>query len=307
MYLGIDFLFAPSGDPFVVDINVGLPGGAQEIDLTHRVLRGRPSGIFEAIESISRRAYGIGFKDYLESLPFMTVLKPFKLWLDGQGPFPESFHPGLRLEDKWIQYGLINPQAPMPKTMIFDSGDPSGTKRFLEPHGKIVLKRRLGRGGRGLKILSNPASSAELAHAGRNLLLQEFIDSRTDGYTFSVRALVFAGEYLGAYANLSTRSISNHGRLASVAEGDGIGLSDAEFETVSFNERSWEAKIWFGEKNPRYLRHNLYEDEVARTALLLPAPVLESIRVVSVGIERRYESLDFTSLPRACFEGEGSQ
>jgi hypothetical protein len=128
MYLGIDFLIAPSGDPFVVDINTGLPGGAQEIDLAHRVLRGRPSGIFETIESISRRVYGLGFKDYLESLPFMAGLKPFKLWLDGQGPFPESVHPGLRLEDKWIQYGLINPQAPMPKTMIFDPGDPEGSQ-----------------------------------------------------------------------------------------------------------------------------------------------------------------------------------
>ena len=99
MYLGIDFLVTPAGDPLVVDVNVGLPGGAHEYDLTHRVRWGKPSGVFERIEALSRRAYGAPFSSYLDSLPFLAALKPFKLWMDGQGPPPADLHPALRLED----------------------------------------------------------------------------------------------------------------------------------------------------------------------------------------------------------------
>lgn len=42
MYLGIDFLVAPDLRPYVVEVNVGLPGGAQEHDLACLVRTGRP-------------------------------------------------------------------------------------------------------------------------------------------------------------------------------------------------------------------------------------------------------------------------
>jgi len=88
MYLGIDFLITPHLKPVVVEVNVGLPGGAQEYDLAHRVYLGKPSTIFTLIEETSARVYGKSFKDYLYSLPWIQSLKTFKLWMDGNGPFP---------------------------------------------------------------------------------------------------------------------------------------------------------------------------------------------------------------------------
>ena len=67
-------------------------------------------------------------------------------------------------------------------------------------------------------------------------------------------------------------------------------------------EETWEAKIWFGEAYPPYLRPNLYEDVVAQTTLQIPASVFDVIRETSIKIERFYEALDLFSLPKACFE-----
>jgi hypothetical protein len=104
------------------------------------------------------------------------------------------------------------------------------------------------------------------------------------------------------YANLAHRSFSNHGFLTFVSGGGSLGLEERTFVTKSFNERSWEAKIWFGFDEPDYLRHNLYEDEVAQTALRLPEHLFRSIQDDSVKIERFYETLDPSALPKACFE-----
>jgi hypothetical protein len=79
-------------------------------------------------------------------------------------------------------------------------------------------------------------------------------------------------------------------------------LAKKDFGTESFNQKSWEAKIWFGETEPPYLRHNLYEDVVAQTTLHIPAPVLDVIRETSINIERFYEAFDLVNLPKACFE-----
>jgi hypothetical protein len=104
------------------------------------------------------------------------------------------------------------------------------------------------------------------------------------------------------YANLSHRSYSNHGILTFVSQGDRFGLVDKEFKTEFFNQRSWETGIWFGENDPPYLRHNLYEDEVAKTTLYLPETIYRTIQKLSVKIERFYEGLDLSSLPEGCFE-----
>ena len=104
------------------------------------------------------------------------------------------------------------------------------------------------------------------------------------------------------YANLSTRSYSNHGTLTFVSRGDHFGLADKEFRTICFNQKSWEAEIWFGKRGPPYLSHDLYEDEVAQTTLCLPASLYQWITETSVKIERFYEGLEFSSLPKACFE-----
>jgi hypothetical protein len=302
MYLGIDYLIDPALKPYVVEINVGLPGGAQEYHLTHLVHFGKPSDIFNQIEETSLKVYGKRFKDYLHSLPFIQSLKPFKIWMDGEGPFPNTFHPGLRLEDKWIQYQLIRSIAPMPETIIFDLLDIATAERFLEKEKRAVLKRRVGRGGRNFKIVTESDSFSTLNTENHPSLLQEYIESKINGYVFSIRAVAFGGEFMCMYANLSHRSYSNHGILAFVSQGDRLGLADKEFSTESFNQRSWEAEIWFGENDPPYLRHNLYEDEVAKTTLYLPVSLFRFIMELSVKIERSYEGLDLSSLPKGCFE-----
>lgn len=302
MYLGIDFLVASDFSPYVVEVNVGLPGGAQEHDLACLVRTGRPSGVFRSIEEISQEVYGKRFRDYLNSLPWLKSLKKLKLWMDGQGPFPETVHPALRLEDKWVQYQILSALVPMPETMVYDSENPTEAERFLAQKGRLVGKRRLGRGGRDFKLIDSLEDLEKEKTGKYGRLLQERVDSRVASYVFSIRSVAFGGRHVCLYANLASRPFSNHGILAFIASGDELGLSPDKFETRLFNQRSWEAEIWFGGDEPSYLRHNLYEDEVAEAALVLPAAVIASIRQISVRIERFYEFLDFAALPRAFFE-----
>ncbi len=302
MYLGIDFLIGPDLKTYVVEVNVGLPGGAQEYELTHLVRFGKPSDIFNRIEETSLRVYGKTFKDYLHGLPFIESLKPFKIWMDGAGPFPNTFHPGLRLEDKWNQYQLLNCLIPMPETMVFDPSDLTVAERFLERKGKVVVKRRVGRGGRGLQVISDRESLRRQDLDSNRSILQDYVESKIDGYTLSIRSTAFGGEFICMYANLSPRSTSNHGVLTFISPGRRFGVGERNFEVESFNKKSWEAEIWFGENDPPYLRHNLYEDEVAKTTLYLPGDIHRIIQERSVKIERFYESLDLNSLPKACFE-----
>lgn len=302
MYLGIDFLIGSDLKPFLLEVNVGLPGGAEEYHRTHLAYLQRPSDIFSRIEEVSQRVYGRPFREYLHSLPFIESLKTFKLWMDGQGPFPSAWHPGLRLEDKWVQYQILSPLAPMPETMIFDPGNMGEAEKFLWRRGRLVIKRRLGRGGRNFRIIEDRQSLQSAGSESHRLILQDYIDSRVDDFVFSIRSVAFGGEHICQYANLARRANSNHGILAYVTGGDNLGLADREFKTEFFDQRSWEAEIWFGETEPAYLHHNLYEDEAARTALILPAHLLRTIQALSVRIERFYEGLDLDSLPRACFE-----
>jgi hypothetical protein len=305
MYVGLDFLVDSGLKPYLVEVNVGLPGGAQEYDLTYQVHFGKSSNIFERIEALSRRISGMSFRDYLHRLPFIESLKPFKLWMDGQGPFPRSSHPGLRLEDKWVQYTVLRSVVPMPETMVFNPQKGTEALEFLERKRRVVLKRRLGRGGRGFMFISNPTELTGLAASAPSpygTLLQEYIASKIGPYTLSLRAVAFAGEFVCMYANLAKRAYSNHGILAYVAEADSFRLSAEKFETVHFNQRSWESTIWFGDNEPAYLKHNLYEDEVARAALLLPSSLLAEIKALSIRVERLYEDLDLAKLPEAWFE-----
>ncbi len=311
MYLGIDILLTPTHSLYVSEVNVGLPGGATEFDRAHRTYHGRSSGIFETIERTSRSVYGYTFPDYLDSLPYLKSLKAFKIWLDGKGPFPDRFHPGLRLEDKWVQHGLIRKIAPVARTVPFDVENDRETSKFLQGRQKVVLKRRYGRGGRGLRILD-----PSVAVRGRedfealvspcslkDYVLQEYVESRLGEYALSIRAVAFGGRFLCMYANLAKREISNHGILFFVKGGDNVIIEGGEPpEVVTFDQKSWEAEVWFGPNDPAYLHHNLYEDDVARGALILPGTLLEKIQNLAVRIERLYEALDLPSLPQACFE-----
>ena len=302
VYLGIDFLLTSTSELYVIEVNVGLPGGAHEYDLTHVVQVGVSSGIFDKIERTSQQVYGRPFRAYLQSLPFVESLKELKLWMDGMGPFPSVFHPGLRLEDKWNQYQLLKDLVRMPETIILDPSDLTLAEAFLEARGRVALKRRVGRGGREFQIITGSGALLELNLQSKPYLLQEYIESRVESYSLSIRSVAFGGEFMCMVANLSKKPNSNHGTLAYVSPSSTFGLSDKNFKTQLFNQRSWEADIWFGGNEPCYLRHNLYEEEVARTALNLPESIFRQIRGTSIAIERMYEETDFSSLPKACFE-----
>jgi len=80
-----------------------------------------------------------------------------------------------------------------------------------------------------------------------------------------------------------------------------LGLIEKDFKTELFNQKSWEAEIWFGENEPQYLRHNLYEEEVAKTSLLIPEPFLRTIKDLSIKVERFYEGLNLFKPPKGMF------
>jgi hypothetical protein len=190
----------------------------------------------------------------------------------------------------------------MPETMILDPNDLTQAQTFLEARGRVALKRRVGRGGREFQIINAPSTLLGLDLQSKPYLLQEYIESRVGGYSLSIRSVAFGGEFMCMFANLANRPNSNHGTLAYISLSTPFGLSEKDFKTQFFNLRSWEAEVWFGEREPPYLRHNLYEEEVARAALNLPEPICRQIKNTSIAIERRYEETDLSSLPKACFE-----
>lgn len=201
-----------------------------------------------------------------------------------------------------MQYQILNALVPMPETMVINPAAPEAAEAMLGKWGRVAVKRRVGRGGRNFLVASDLDALRTAAVSPRPLIIQRHIHSRVNGYSLSIRAVAFGGEFVCMYANLARRAHSNHGILAFVSEGELFGLGAREFPIERFNERSWEAKIWFGADDPDYLRHNLYEDEVARTSLRLPPSLLTMIKRRAVKIERFYEDLDFPYLPAACFE-----
>lgn len=302
MYLGIDFLIAPDLRPYVVEVNLGLPGGAQEYDLTCIVHKGCSSDVFRMIEDIAHNVYGKTFREYLYSLPWLESQKAFKLWLDGAGQFPKVFHPLLRLEDKWLQYQILSPLVPMPETRVLSPENRAEAGRFLAEKMRLVGKRRLGRGGRDFRLIDRPEDLEMEADRDYGGLLQEWVDSRVGPYVFSIRSVAFGGRHVCSYANLALRSHSNHGVIAYVDSGDRLRMGSDEFHIRAFNQKSWEAELWFGKDEPAYLHHNLYEDKVATAALMIPGDIIAAIQDISVRIERLYETLDLTALPSAFFE-----
>jgi len=302
MYLAIDFIITPELRLYLAGVNVGLPGGAHQYHLTHLVHFGKPSDIFRRIEWTSRKVYGKTFKDYIHSLSFIESLRSFKIWTDGAGPFPKTFHPGLRLEDKWNQYQLIKAIAPMPETIVLDPEDLVGADRFIERKKKVVLKRRIGRDEGDLQVISEPSALWKLNLIPHHYLLQEYVESKINGYCLFIRSVAFGGEFMCMFANLLPRSTSGHGILTFISSGSPFGLSERNFKTESFNQKSWEAEIWFGENEPQDRRHNPDEEEVAKTTLILPEPFSRTIKELSVRVERLYDGLDLSTLPKACFE-----
>ena len=130
MYLGLDLLLSPDKKIYLSEVNIGLPGGAFEYDIAHKTIFGEPSDVFEKIEEKSQRYFKKSFRDYIHSLPFIDELKEFKLFLDRERSLPLKLNPVLRLEDKWVQYQLLNKKIQMPYTEIFNSDDPQQIEKF---------------------------------------------------------------------------------------------------------------------------------------------------------------------------------
>jgi len=302
MYLGIDFLITPELKLYLAEVNVGLLRGAHQYHLTHLVHFGKPSDIFRRIEWTSRKVYGKTFKDYIHSLSFIESLKSFNIWMDGAGPFPKTLHPGLRLEDKWNQYQLIKAIVPMPETIALDPEDLVGADRFIERKKKVVLKRRAGKEDGDLPVISESSALWKLNLIRHHYLLQEHVESKINGYCLLIRSVVFGGEFMCMYANLSATSPPGPEILTFISSGNPFGLSEKNFKTESFNQKSWESEIWFSENEPQDQRQNPGEELVAKATLILPDPFSRMIKELSVRVERLYDGLDLSALPKACFE-----
>ncbi|MCK7531943.1 MAG: hypothetical protein MZV63_13440 [Marinilabiliales bacterium] len=150
MYLGIDFLVGPGLEPCLIEVNVGCraaptsttsPAGSttaipRASSGRSRTSPARPAG---------RPSPATSARSWLGSLKEPQAL-------DGRtGSLPGVRSPALRLEDKWVQYRILSAWFRMPETMVLEPGDLPAAKRFLARRGRLVAKRRLGRGGRGLK------------------------------------------------------------------------------------------------------------------------------------------------------------
>jgi len=302
MYIGVDFLIDPELRLYLSEVNTGVPGGAQEYDLIHRVKYGSPSGIFDRIDALSQKNFGKNFYDYTNSLPYIDDLRALKIWMDGQGPLPTDPAPELRLEDKWVQYLLLSDICRMIPTRIYDRECQKDLPNEIKEKRPIVLKKRLGRGGKGF-LLAEDISKLEALDLEDDLyLLQPYVHSQIGDLKLSVRAAAFAGEFLCMFANLNPRLTSNHGYRFSVSQGKGLKLSDQGFGTRRMVQKSWEADVFFKGDIPDYLYESASVEDVAEAELAILQPVYETIQRTAASISRLYMDLDCKTLPTSYIE-----
>src|SRR3989304_9537933 len=100
IYLGFHFILSKNNLPLLLEVNIGLPGGAFEYDLAYRTIHRKPSTIYDLIENIAQSKYQKGFNKYIHSLDYKEELTSLKSWIDPAGAFPERPSLILRLEDK---------------------------------------------------------------------------------------------------------------------------------------------------------------------------------------------------------------
>ena len=312
MYLGIDYLLDESGSLYISEVNTGLPGGAREYDLIHRIRFNKPSGIFDRIEAISEKKFSRSFTRYIRGLPYYNELKALKIWMDGMGPLPSIIPEMLRLEDKWVQYRLLAGKYPLVYSRLYDPEKIDEYIADIEKYGGIVLKRRLGRGGAGFIKIESFSGLKGLLNANLSrgfYMVQPLISSRLrirDKYfRLSIRAMVFAGEFLCMFANISSRITSNHGIRFHINPCDSIGVENEYFRVIEITEKAWEADVFYEGEPPGYLYHNLYEEEISDSFLNLPEKIHSDIIEISVSIGNLYSSLDIDDLPACFIEEEG--
>ncbi len=312
MYTGADFLIDKDMNIYLSEVNTGLPGGAQEYDLIHRLLFNRASGVFLKIEKICREQYKKPFKKYIRELSFFKDLKTLKIWMDEQGPPPVNPDNYLRLEDKWVQYLVLSGNYPVIPTVLFNKENLGYFKEALLQDQCFILKRRFGRGGRGFRKILNLSGLDNLIESEitSNFYIQQpYLNSTVkcgkDMFRLSLRALSFAGKFICMYANISKKVTSNHGFLFYVNPDKHLGIKGCSFNITLVTKRAWEAHIFFGKDMPDYLYHNLNEEQVSDSVLNIPQDIYEKIIKISTSISRFYMELDASELPKCYLEEEG--
>ena len=293
MYIGADFLIDKNLNLYLSEVNTGVPAGAQEYDFVYRAQYGRPSSVFQKIESISQKHSGKKFFDYINGLPFMDDLRALKIWMDGKGPLPKNPSKALRLEDKWVQYLVLSKSYPMIPTEVFQD------KRTRTP---FVLKKRYGRGGKGLTLINSPEDLNEWKIMENFYIVQPYLDSSLGPFKMSVRAASFMGQFICMFASLSRKLTSNHGIRFYVMPGDSLRLTEKNFTVREIVQKCWEADIFYKGDIPDYLYHDVYEETIAEAGLIIPERLYTDIQRISASISDFYKDIDFHTLPKSFIE-----
>jgi hypothetical protein len=300
MYVGVDFLWNGKDRFHVSEVNTGLPAGATEYDLVYRRKFRRPSGIFEKIRSLSLETFHLDFPAYVSRLPWLNDLRQLKIWMDGQGPPPRNPHPFVRLEDKWIQYGILKEDFPAIPTVLLPS--PPHLSVAPASWNPVVLKRRMGRGGRGLRLVNREENIHDLSLPESHFILQPMIASQVEKWSFSIRAAAFAGHFLCLFASLAERKFSNHGVRFFVSPGRELRLSNPSFDGKIFHQKSWEADLFYQGNIPHYLHRDIHREEIADADLIIPEKGYAAIRKAAAAISALYMRIDPGRLPRSLIE-----
>jgi hypothetical protein len=235
----------------------------------------------------------------------MDDLRALKIWMDGQGPPSGSIHPALRLEDKWVQYHLLSPRLPLIPSRLVGQDSFVQMKARLAQGLKLVIKRRMTRGGRGLRIIDRPEQLAIAESTTPEYIWQPFVASRLRSHAFSLRAAAFAGRFICMFASLAPGDTSNHGIRFFIVPGERLGLRKTDYPTRKVVGPAWEADIFYRGQVPEYLRRDVFEEHIAETELSLPEGVIRKVRSYSARVSRLYSELEFENLPRSYIEETG--
>jgi hypothetical protein len=223
----------------------------------------------------------------------MDDLRALKIWMDGKGPLPKNPSKALRLEDKWVQYLVLSESYPMIPTGVFQH------KRTKTP---FVLKKRYGRGGKGLTLINSPEDLNGLEIMENFYIVQPYLDSSLGPFKMSVRAASFMGQFICMFASLSRKLTSNHGIRFYVMPGDHLRLTDKNFTVREMVQKCWEADIFYKGNVPDYLYHDVYEETIAEAELIIPERLYTDIQRMSASISDFYKDIDFDTLPKSFIE-----
>jgi len=299
MYIGADFLIDKDLRLYLSEVNTGIPAGAQEYDFVYRTKFGKPSGVFQRIESLAQKYFKKTFCEYMQDLPFMDDLRALKIWMDGKGPFPEKPDKALRLEDKWVQYVILSKSFPMIQTEIFLPDKEKKVIKLLSRGIPVVFKKRFGRGGKGFVLIKDLEELRRANLTENEFIMQPYLESSIGSYKLSIRAASFMGHFICMFASLSQKLTSNHGIRFFISPGDGLKLTKKDFKIKKIVKKSWEADIFYKGDIPDYLYHDVYEETIAEAELIIPERLCQDIRKISASVSGLYRDMDFDSLPES--------